>query len=286
MKFINLFGVGTVDYADEGFDKPVRFSSETLKYLAENLGETKLTREHTDESIGSYNNFRFKDDFLQVEVPDDFEGGLSPVFQADWNLVGDYYEPVQDSLRMTSIGLTNNPRTGIIYNSNKGDDTVDDNKFNDLLTRKDERITEQQEEIAILRKQYEELQDKFNDSSKESKELQAKIKELTNLETELESYKADAEKYRVQEAEARAELITQIAGDDEKAKEIFKNTSIEDLKYMLEQKTVTEPPKGATTNNAQGNVQDGSEPPATQVNEDDKYTYEAFKEWEDSLDEW
>ena len=55
---------------------------------------------------------------------------------------------------------------------------------------------------------------------------------------------------------------------------------------MLEQKTVTEPPKGATTGNAQGNVQDGSEPPASKVNEDDKYTYEAFKEWEDSLDEW
>lgn len=285
MKFINLFGVGTVDYTDEGFDKPVRFSSETLKYLAENLGETKLTREHTDEVLGSYSNFRFKDDFLQVEVPDDFEGGLSPVFKADWNLNGEYYEPSLDSLRMTSIGLTSNPRTGIIYN-NKGDDTVDDNKFNDLLTRKDERITEQQEEIAILKRQYEELQNKFNNSSKESKELQARIKELSTLESELESYKADAEKYRVQEAEARAKLITQIAGDDEKAKQIFKDTSVEDLKYMLEQKTVTEPPKGASTNNAQGNVQDGGEPPASRVNEDDKYTYEAFKEWEDSLDEW
>lgn len=285
---IELWSTGTVKYDDMGLDKPVRYSDEFLKMVADDTQSVDVTREHSDEIIGSLSNLQYIDGVLYADAPQDIDItglGLSPVFNCDLVDMGDYYEPRNFS--MTSIGLTKNPRSNILYNNietNSGDGKVSE-EYHKMLDKKEETIAEQREEIGILKKQMEELRAKSKESEDALNGFKDLQKEFDKLKESAESYKADSIKLHEQEAKAKEELIKEIVGDDEKGLEMFQKFSVEELEHMKNSKIITEPQKGVGSQSVD-TITDGDAddvPPQDQV---DEYSQEYFEKWEKENTNW
>lgn len=282
MTFIDLFEVGIIDYKDLGLTKPVKFTEEHLQKVASNTGIVNITNEHTKELIGKIGNFIYQDNILKVETPNgvDLDGkGLSPVFTCDFRDMGEYYLPID--LRLSEVGLTTSPRTGILYNTIQGDDKMSDN-LRELLDKKEERVMEQQEEIALLKKQLEEAKIVANEKTELDKQLKEALKELDTVKANVEEFKADAEKLRTQEAQAKADIIKEISGDQEA--DYLNKLSYDELVDMRDKRVITEPLNGQSSANAEGLDLDGDQD--QEEEEVDKYSEEYFNKWESENSSW
>lgn len=281
MTHIDLFKVGLVDYKDKGLTKPVKFTKEDLKEIANNTETIKLTNEHTTNEIGEISNFIFEENTLKVEKPTmiELEGkGISPVFKCDFRDMGDYYKPI--NLQLVEAGLTTSPRSGILYNNIKGDTKMSDN-LRELLDKKEERVIEQQEEIALLKKQLEETKQILNDGLSDNKKIQEQLKTVQEELENAKTYQADAEKLRTQEAEAKEQLIKEIAGENDAT--YLNKLSYDDLVQMKEATIINEPMKGQTTQ-AEGLDSEGDLP--QEEDEVDPYSYDSFLKWDEENSSW
>lgn len=281
---IKLWSIGQYDYSDTGMDKPVVYNQQFLREIAENTGQIDITDEHTDIILGSICDFEFKGGALYCDVPStlDIKGkGFSPVFNCDLVDKGNYYEPINYS--MTSVGLTEKPRSQILYNSVQvvGDDDVSD-ELRMMLDKKEETIAEQREEIGVLNKQMEELRQKVQENEATSKDFAKLQKEYDSLVAKSEEYKVVADKFNAQEKARKDELIKEICGDDPKGVEMFSKHSVEELEYMRDTKIITEPNKGVGADTVitdeKGDAEDEVEV--------DKYSAEYFEQWEKANSNW
>lgn len=286
-ELIPLWHTGLIDYEDVGLDKKVLYSDEFLQKIANDTERVDVTREHSDEIIGSLSNFKYEDGVLYADAPSGLDitgNGFSPVFNCDLVDMGTYYEPI--NYNMTSIGITKNPRSQILYNSieTKGDGKVSD-ELRAMLDRKEETIAEQREEIGILKKQMEELREKSKSSDETLNEFTALQKQFDELKANAETYKADSDRLREQEAKAKEKLIKEIVGDDTKGMEMFQKFSVEELEHMKNTKIVTEPIK-AVGSQSVDTITDGDADDIPQEDQVDEYSQEYFEKWERENTKW
>ena len=283
---IKVWQMGLIDYKDTGLDKPVMFKENFLQKIADDTHMVDVTNEHTDEIIGSIGNFEYKNGVLYAKKPSDVDitgNGLSPVFELDLVDMGTYYEP--KNFTMTSIGLTKNPRSNILYNSiEKEMDKVSD-ELRAMLDKKEEVISEQREEIGILKKQMEELREKSKSSDETLNEFKALQKQFDELKANAETYKADSDRLREQEAKAKEKLIKEIVGDDAKGMEMFQKFSVEELEHMKNTKIVTEPVK-AVGSQSVDTITDGDADDIPKEDQVDEYSQEYFEKWERENTHW
>ena len=284
---IKVWQMGMYNYDDLGLDKPIMYKEKFLEQIANDTEKVDVTMEHSDEIIGSLNNLKYINGILYANKPSDIDitgNGLSPVFDCDLVDMGDYYEP--RNFRMTSVGLTKNPRSNIIYNSieTKGDEKVSE-EFHKMLDRKEETIAEQREEIGILKKQMEELRAKSKESEDALDGYKDLQKQFDELKASAESYKADSERLREQEAKAKEQLIKEIVGDDEKGLEMFQKFSVEELEHMKNTKIVTEPVK-AVGSQSVDTITDGDADDIPSEDKVDEYSQEYFAKWEKENTHW
>ena len=284
---IEIWHTGLIDYEDVGLDKKVLYSDEFLQKIANDTEMVDVTREHSDEIIGSLSNFKYEDGVLYADAPSGLDitgNGFSPVFNCDLVDMGTYYEPI--NYNMTSIGITKNPRSNILYNSieTKGDGKVSD-ELRAMLDRKEETIAEQREEIGILKKQMEELREKSKSSDETLNEFKALQKQFDELKANAETYKADSDRLREQEAKAKEKLIKEIVGDDTKGMEMFQKFSVEELEHMKNTKIVTEPIK-AVGSQSVDTITDGDADDIPQEDQVDEYSQEYFEKWERENTKW
>ena len=283
---IKVWQMGLIDYKDTGLDKPVMFKENFLQKIADDTHMVDVTNEHTDEIIGSIGNFEYKNGVLYAKKPSDVDitgNGLSPVFELDLVDMGTYYEP--KNFTMTSIGLTKNPRSNILYNSiEKEMDKVSD-ELRAMLDKKEEVISEQREEIGILKKQMEELREKSKSSDETLNEFKALQKQFDELKANAETYKADSDRLREQEAKAKEKLIKDIVGDDAKGMEMFQKFSVEELEHMKNTKIVTEPVK-AVGSQSVDTITDGDADDIPKEDKVDEYSQEYFEKWERENTHW
>ena len=122
-----LFEVGSYDYSDldERLDKPVEWTEDDLKLIAENYrGGIPLTAEHDKIYVGIGNNIEYENGKLFLEVPDelDMEGkGLSPKVDVLLKDKGDSFGI--DTMSLIDVGVTKNPRKITLLNSDITGDT-------------------------------------------------------------------------------------------------------------------------------------------------------------------
>ena len=122
-----LFEVGSYDYSDldDRLDKPVEWTEDDLKLIAENYrGGIPLTAEHDKIYVGIGNNIEYEDGKLFLEVPDelDMEGkGLSPKVDVLLKDNGDSFGI--DTMSLIDVGVTKNPRKITLLNSEITGDT-------------------------------------------------------------------------------------------------------------------------------------------------------------------
>ena len=116
-----LFEVGSYDYSDldDRLDKPVEWTEDDLKLIAENYrGGIPLTSEHDNIYVGIGNNIEYDGGKLFIEVPDelDMEGkGLSPKVDVLLKDKGDSFGI--DTMSLIDVGVTKNPRKITLLNS-------------------------------------------------------------------------------------------------------------------------------------------------------------------------
>ncbi|MBE6498603.1 MAG: hypothetical protein E7Z81_10100 [Methanobrevibacter sp.] len=122
-----LFEVGSYDYSDldEKLDKPVEWTEDDLKLIAENYrGGIPLTSEHDNIYVGIGNNIEYEEGKLFLEVPDelDMEGkGLSPKIDVLLKDNGDSFGI--DTMSLIDVGVTKSPRKITLLNSDITGDT-------------------------------------------------------------------------------------------------------------------------------------------------------------------
>ena len=116
-----LFKIGSYDYSDldDRLDKPVEWTEDDLKLIAENYrGGIPLTSEHDNIYVGIGNNIEYEEGKLFIEVPDelDMEGkGLSPKVDVLLKDKGDSFGI--DTMSLIDVGVTKNPRKITLLNS-------------------------------------------------------------------------------------------------------------------------------------------------------------------------
>ena len=116
-----LFEVGSYDYSDldDRLDKPVEWTEDDLKLIAENYrGGIPLTSEHDNIYVGIGNNIEFEEGKLFIEIPDelDMEGkGLSPKVDVLLKDNGDSFGI--DTMSLIDVGVTKHPRKIRLLNS-------------------------------------------------------------------------------------------------------------------------------------------------------------------------
>ena len=116
-----LFEVGSYDYSDldDRLDKPVEWTADDLKSIAENYrGGIPLTSEHDNIYVGIGNNIEYEEGKLFIEVPDelDMEGkGLSPKVDVLLKDKGDSFGI--DTMSLIDVGVTKHPRKIRLLNS-------------------------------------------------------------------------------------------------------------------------------------------------------------------------
>ena len=122
-----LFEVGSYDYSDldDRLDKPVEWTEEDLKLIAENYrGGIPLTEEHDKIYIGIGNDISYEEGKLFIEIPDelDMEGkGLSPKVDVLLKDNGDSFGI--DTMSLIDVGVTKSPRKIRLLNSDITGDT-------------------------------------------------------------------------------------------------------------------------------------------------------------------
>ena len=122
-----LFEVGSYDYSDldARLDKPVNWTEDDLKLIAENYrGGIPLTSEHDNIYVGIGNNIEYEEGKLFLEIPDelDMEGkGLSPKVDVLLKDNGDSFGI--DTMSLIDVGVTKNPRKITLLNSEITGDT-------------------------------------------------------------------------------------------------------------------------------------------------------------------
>ena len=283
---IKIWQMGMYNYTDIGLDKPVMYKENFLKQIASDTQSVDVTDEHSNSILGSLSNFKYEDGVLYANKPSDIDitgNGFSPVFNCDLVDMGDYYEP--RNFTMTSVGLTKNPRSNILYNSITEEmDKVSD-ELRAMLDRKEETIAEQREEIGILKKQMEELREKSKTSDETLNEFKALQKQFDELKANAETYKADSDRLREQEAKAKEKLIKEIVGDDTKGMEMFQKFSVEELEHMKNTKIVTEPVK-AVGSQSVDTITDGDADDIPKEDQVDEYSQEYFEKWERENTHW
>ncbi len=116
-----LFEVGSYDYSDldDRLDKPVEWTEDDLKLIAENYrGGIPLTSEHDNIYVGIGNNIEYEEGKLFLEIPDelDMEGkGLSLKVDVLLKDNGDSFGI--DTMSLIDVGVTKNPRKIRLLNS-------------------------------------------------------------------------------------------------------------------------------------------------------------------------
>ena len=118
-----LFEVGLYDYSDldSRLNKPVKWTSDDLKLIAENYrGGIPLTSEHDNIYVSIGNNIVFEEDkgklFLYIPDELDMKGiGLSPKVDVLLRDNGDSFGI--DTMSLIDVGVTKNPRKITLLNS-------------------------------------------------------------------------------------------------------------------------------------------------------------------------
>lgn len=190
---ITIFNTGQFDYSDANIDKPVRYDVQSLIEVASRTPNVKITKEHTDEVIGEMSNFIVEEGLLKAEEPANLElkgMGFSPVFEFDLIDMGDYYVP--KNIFMKEIGYTANPRSRIVYNSIKVENSeMSDTQLRDAL----DNNKKLNEDIGVLKSQIKQLKKANTEKDKEIQKIKdsysdsdAKLKEYDSLKEIEASY--------------------------------------------------------------------------------------------------
>lgn len=257
---VNILEEGIVEYPDLGYDKPVKYTKESLNKLLKSVEgrSIPLTLEHSNEILCHLNNFHVTDDgVFDVEIPSEInykDKGFSPIYEMYLSENGDYLEPT--SLHLINVGLTSKPRNTIIYNkavdstANKDDGvSVMDNKELEIALK---RQRELENERASLQHQLKSQKDKLKELEKKAKITDELQENYAKLESKLKENEPKIAKYDDYVSKTKSDIIRDIVGESKELQEKYESFSLEQLQLIKDNQIVNTPVKGVSLNQAEG----------------------------------
>lgn len=258
---INILEQGLIEYPELGYDKPVKYTEESLNKILESVKgkNIPLTVEHSNEVLCTLNNFQVSSDgVLEVEIPNEIDykdKGFSPIFEMYLSDKGDYLEP--SSLKLINVGLTENPRNSIIYNkATPNETTTTENGVSNMENKELEIALKRQRELenerASLQHQLKSQKERLRDLEKKAKLVDELQENNTKLETQIKETKPKAEKYDDFVSKTKAEMIKELVGDSKELQEKYQSFSLEQLQLVKDNQVVNTPSKGISSKEAEG----------------------------------
>ena len=245
-----IFSTGEIIYDKEWYIKsglnvkPVVYTEEFLKNIASNTMGSSLELTHgntTSDVIGHVNNFDFVDGELVANVTTDevLENmGFSPEFSANFIDKGDKYEAIDGKLLKTI--LTDSPRSHILCNSVEGGSNMNEelvNTLNNQIKDLNRQLAQKEATIEANKKKIERYE-----------ELENRITELENennsYKVQIDGLKPKAEAFAKIEDNMKADALTRAFGDDEEAKNKFKDLPLENLEELANHREKHKPAQG------------------------------------------
>lgn len=243
---ITIFKTGDVEYKDDGLDKPVRFTNKDLMSVASKTSSIDITREHSDDVIGTLSNFVVKDGCLLADAPEGFDlkgYGLSPRFETELIDYGDYY--AISNISMGEIGVTKTPRTKILYNSistNSTEVDMSESALEKVIREKDDL----QKRIGVYENSEKQYKRIIKQKEEEIKSIKESYSDTEKLIEENKALKEKADAYDSLNESRKDDLIQQIVGDDDKLADEYKSFSVEHLETVLKTRKTSTPVRGVT----------------------------------------
>lgn len=268
-----IFSTGEITYDKEwyikhGLDiKPVVYTEQFLKEIASKTVGSSLELTHgnnTVDVIGHINDYDFIDNKLvgDVATNSNTEGmGFSPEFSVNFRDKGTKYEAIDGEL--LKVILTDKPRSHILCNSVEGGSNMSEellDTLNNQIKDLNKQVAQKEAIIEANKKrlaEVDELQEKIDS-------LEGKISELENenntYKSQIDELKPQAESFKKLEDTRRAELLQKAFDDDEEAKKVWENASMEQLESLANHREVVRSARGVGAGNGEGIGEGGEEP--------------------------
>lgn len=259
MEKVSIFKPCYMEY--EGFDKPVWYGDEFLSSLAKSTDNSKLVFEkHHSKKIGDVSNFSFIDGvlFADVNTAQSLDNlGYSPSF--DCNLVdkGDYWLATDGKL--LEVCLTSKPRKAILNNSaDNGGSQMSESNDNETIKILNNQVKDLNKQVAILENKNKANEEKLNAYTELEKEV-LELREWKETNSKIiDEQKPIIEAYQKSLDARKEELLEKVSNGNEEIKSQLKDESLETLEKFDKLYAQEQPPRGISSNNAQGLDMGGS----------------------------
>ena len=250
-----IFSTGEITYDEEWYIKsglavkPVVYTEQFLKDIAKNTVGSSLELTHgnaTNDIIGSVNDFEFADGQLVANVSSNREilgKGFSPEFSANFIDKGDKYEAIDGKLLKTI--LTETPRSQILCNSVEGGSNMNEeliDTLNNQIKDLNKQVAQKEATIEANKKKLE----KYNELS----ERVAKLEEENNAyKAQIDGLQPKADAFAKIEDDMKADALERAFGDDEEAKNKFKDLPLDKIEELAAHRETYKPAQGVGANN-------------------------------------
>lgn len=223
------------------YDKPVQYTEDFLKKIAEKYHKCKLVGEkHFSKKIGTVHSIEYKENGLTGIIQTNNEitnKSYSPLFESTLVDKGDYFLAVDGKLK--EISLTSNPRQPMNHdyflNNENGDKMSEKNNNNsnieDVLSKNVQELNKKNAMLENKLKVAEEKIEKYDELVKENDELKRTVEEQKG---KLEESQPIVEKYNKHMEKTKEDLLEKISSGNEEVKNKYKHMSLEDLKTINE----------------------------------------------------
>lgn len=245
MKRIQIFKPCELNYKE--YDKPVRFTEEFLKEIANSTYKVPLVNKHYGATLADVSNLSFDNNTLEVDVPEEFsKSKYSPSFD---NLTltdeGEYYLATSGYL----VEVATNVKPRLDNGEDGGSNMADNDKTNEFLAKEVERLNKEIAKKDLKLDANKEKLEKFDEMDKELQELREWKETNSKL---IEEQKPIIEKYNAYQEKHREELLEKASKGNKEVKEKLQNLRTEDLETIISLEVEEQPAKGAGAGNAPG----------------------------------
>ena len=245
MKRIQIFKPCELNYKE--YDKPVRFTEEFLKEIANSTYKVPLVNKHYGATLADVSNLSFDNNTLEVDVPEEFsKSKYSPSFD-NLTLIdeGDYYIATSGYL----VEVATNVKPRLDNGEDGGSNMADNDKTNEFLAKEVERLNKEIAKKDLKLDANKEKLEKFDEMDKELQELREWKETNSKL---IEEQKPIIEKYNAYQEKHREELLEKASKGNKEVKEKLQNLRTEDLETIISLEVEEQPARGAGASNAPG----------------------------------
>lgn len=249
MERVSIFKPCTIEYPQ--YDKPVKYTEEFLKGIANSTYWCPIVDGHYGKSIGEISNITFTDGELFVDTnSSESLQKFSPSFDG-LTLVEEEDCFVAVEGKLVEVASTVKPRLDNSKGgSEMGEETIE------FFQKEVKRLQEENNKLEFKAKQDKKKIESFKEKETQLEEIEKELDKLRKENEEnskiIKEQKPIVDAYKAEQEKVHEELLEQASKGNEQFKEQLKNCDNDTLKAIAEIHTEEVPAEGVGADNAPG----------------------------------